>query len=157
MTNRAATVLRLPAVAAAVLLVSGCGVFSPVQTDKPYIPADGVPFTIPGLALRNLAVVTGTDADSGVLIGQIVNETGSAVEVAFGIQGGAQANAPTTVAAYSGDTISDSADQVELSGVPAPPGAMVTLTVTTREAGVNVVQVPVLLDDRFYSGLLAGS
>jgi hypothetical protein len=155
--NRAAAVLRLPAVAAAVLLVAGCGVFSPVQTDEPYIPADGVPFTIPGLALRNLAVVTGTDADSGVVIGQVVNETGSAVDVLFGIQGGAQASAPTTVAAYSGDTISDATEQVELPDVPAPPGAMVMLTVTTSQAGVNVVQVPVLLNDRFYSGLLAGS
>ena len=156
MTNRAAA-LRLPAIAAAALLASGCAVFSPVQTNVPYIPADGVPLTIPGLTLRNLAVVTGTDADTGVLIGQVVNETASAVDVTFGIQGGAQASAPTTVAAYSGDTISDSAEQVELPGVPAPPGAMVTLTVTTSEAGQNVVQVPVLLDDRYYSDLLAGS
>ena len=34
---------------------------------------------------------------------------------------------------------------------------MVTLTVTTAEAGQNVVQAPVLLDDRFYTGLYAGS
>lgn len=157
MTNRAANALRLPAAAAAALLVSGCAVFSPVQTDEPYIPADGVPLTIPGLTLRNLAVVTGTDAGTGVLIGQVVNETGSAVDVSFGIEGGGQASAPTTVAAYSGDTISDTSEQVELPGVPAPPGAMVTLTVTTAEAGQNVVQVPVLLDDRFYTGLLSGS
>jgi hypothetical protein len=156
-TNRAANALRLTAAAAAALLVSGCAVFSPVQTNEPYIPAEGVPLEIPGLALRNLAVVTGTDAASGVLVGQVVNESSSPVDVTFGIQGGAQAAEPTSVAAYSGETISDSAEQVELPGLPAPPGAMVTLTVTTAEAGLNVVLVPVLLDDRFYTGLLGGS
>ncbi len=153
MTNRAATALRLTAAAAASLLVSGCAVFSPVQTDEPYIPADGVPLDIQGLSLRNLAVVTTTAGGDGVLVGQVVNETSSAVDVLFGIQGGAPASAPTTVAAYSGDTISDSAEQVQLT-ISQPAGAMVMLTVTTREAGANVVNVPVLLDNRFYEGLV---
>jgi len=153
-TNRAATALRLPAAVAASLLVSGCAVFSPVQTNEPYVPADGVPLEIPGLSLRNLAVVTATDAGSGVLVGQVVNETSEAVDVSFGIQGGPTATGTTTVAAFSGDTISDDTEQVELPAVPAPPGAVVVLTVTTAEAGQNIVEVPVLLDNRFYTGLL---
>jgi len=156
-TNRAATALRLPAAAAASLLVSGCAVFSPVQTNEPYVPADGVPLEIPGLSLRNLAVVTATDAGSGVLVGQVVNETSAAVDVSFGIEGGATATGTTTVAAFSGDTISDATEQVELPDVPAPPGAVVVLTVTTTEAGQNVVEVPVLLDNRFYTGLLGAT
>ncbi len=155
-TNRAATVLRLFAASAAALLVSGCAVFSPVQTNEPYIPADGVPLTIPGLSLRNLAIVTGESGGTGVLIGQVVNESGKAVDVSFGIEGGASASGITTVAAYSGDTISDSASRVEIPSLPQPAGSMVTLTVTTAEAGQNVVKVPVLLDNRFYTGLLAG-
>lgn len=156
-TKRALSALRLPAAATAALLVSGCSVFSPVQTNEPYIPAEGVPLDIPGLSLRNLLVVTGTDSPTGVLVGQVVNETSSSVDVRFGIEGGQAATESTTVAAYSGDTISDSSEQVELPGVPAPPGAVVTLTVSTPEAGENVVVVPVLLDDRFYSDLVPAS
>jgi hypothetical protein len=156
-TNRAAHVLRLFAVAAAALLVSGCAVFSPVQTNEPYIPAEGVPLTIPGLSLRNLAIVTGETGGAGVLVGQVVNETDKAVDVSFGIQDGASASGTTTVAAYSGDTISDSTSRVELPSLPQPAGSMVVLTVTTSEAGQNVVRVPVLLDNRFYSDLVSSS
>jgi hypothetical protein len=156
-TNRAATALRLSAAAAASLLVSACGVFSPVQTDEPYIPADGVPLSIPGLELRNLAIVTATEGGPGVVVGQVVNDTGSSVDVTFGLQGGPSATGSSTVPAYSGDTITDSTEQVQLPSVPAKPGAMAWLTVTTTEAGENVVQVPVLLDNRFYTGLLGGA
>jgi hypothetical protein len=156
-TNRAATALRLSAVAAATLLASGCAVFSPVQTDEPYIPADGVPFNMPGLSLRNLAIVTGANGGPGVVVGQVVNESPKAVDVTFGIQGGAQASASTAVPANSGDTITDESRKVEISNVGVPAGSMVNLTITTAEAGQNVVLVPVLLDNRFYEGLLGGS
>ncbi len=151
--TRAAHALRLSAVAAASLLVSGCAVFSPIQTDQPYIPAEGVPLTIPGLSLRNLAIVTTPDGAKGIVIGQVVNETSAAVDVQFGIQGGSAASGSTAVPAYSGDTISDSTQQVEIPALAAKPGSVVDLTVTTREAGQNVVTVPVLLDNRFYSSL----
>jgi hypothetical protein len=153
-TNRAATVLRLAAVAAATLLASGCAVFSPVQTDEPYIPADGVRLTITGLELRNLAVVTTSEGGSGVVVGQVVNDGSSAVDVQFGVQGGSGSPASTAVPAHSGDTISDATRKVELSSLPAKAGQMVTLTVTTREAGENVVLVPVLLDQGIYEGLV---
>jgi hypothetical protein len=156
-TNRAATALRLTAVATASLAVSGCAVFSTVQTDEPYIPADGVPLNIPGLSLRNLAIVTGEADGPGVLIGQVVNESASAVDVQFGIQGGPEATGSTTVPAYSGDTLSGEVEQIEIPDVPAEPGGMVTLTVTTSEAGQNVVLIPVLLDNRYYTDLFGGT
>jgi hypothetical protein len=156
-TNRAVSALRLAAVAAVALIVSGCGVLAPVSTDEPYIPADGVPLSIPGLDLRNLGVVTSAEGGSGVLIGQLVNTTDSATSVSFGIQGGDAAATTVIVPANSGETISDASNQVTLDALPAPAGSMLMLTVTTREAGENVVQVPVLLDDGYYSGLVGGT
>ena len=156
-TNRAATALRLSAVAAATLLASGCAVFSPVQTDEPYIPAEGVPFNMPGLSLRNLAIVTGAAGGPGVVVGQVVNESSKAVDVSFGIQGGAQASTSTAVPANSGDTITDESRKVEIGSLPVPAGSMVNMTITTAEAGQNVVLVPVLLDNRFYEGLVGSS
>ena len=153
-TNRAVSPLRLTAAAATALVVSGCGVLAPVSTDEPYIPADGVPLTVPGLDLRNLAVVTSSEGGSGVVIGQLVNQTDSAVPVNFGIQGGETASTTKIVRANSGETISDDSSQVTLDALSAPAGSMVMLTVTTREAGENVVEVPVLVDDDYYTGLL---
>jgi hypothetical protein len=156
-TNRAVSALRLAAVAAVALIVSGCGVLAPVSTDEPYIPADGVPLSIPGMDLRNLGVVTSAEGGSGVLIGQLVNTTDTATSVSFGIQGGDAAATTVIVPANSGETISDASNQVTLDALPAPAGSMLILTVTTREAGENVVQVPVLLDDEYYSGLVGGT
>ncbi|NHA66655.1 hypothetical protein [Phycicoccus flavus] len=153
MTNRAATFLRLLGLAGATLVVSACGVFSPVQTDYPYIPADGVDLTMPGLDLRNLAVVTDAEGSAGVLVGQAVNEGAEAVEVTFALSGDAGGRgASTTVPAYSGSSLSETTP-VTLAAVPAAPGALVELSVTTAQAGRNVVEVPVLDRTSYYTSV----
>lgn len=154
-TNRATSALRLTALAASSALLAGCAVFSPVQTGESYIPADGVDVTIPGLALRNVAVVTAEKGGPGVVIGQAVNNGTSAVDVAFSLQGSSEEPVRTAVPASSGSAISDDTKKVELKAVPAAPGTMVTLVVTTQEAGQNIVSVPVLVDSNYYSGLVS--
>ncbi|PKW26635.1 hypothetical protein [Phycicoccus duodecadis] len=149
MTNRAASTLRLTGILGATLLASGCAVFSPVQTDYPYIPADGVRLTIPGLDLRNLVVVASEKGGQGVLVGQAVNETPDAVDVVFAV-GDAQTT-PTAVPALSGSSLGGNGSAVGVGAVPVAPGEMVELSVTTREAGRNVVRVPVLTPSRYYS------
>ncbi|NHI18604.1 hypothetical protein H9L10_00170 [Phycicoccus endophyticus] len=151
MTKRAASALRFAGIATAALLAAGCGVFSPAQTDYSYIPADGVDLTIPGLDLRNIAVVTDGEGEPGVLVGQAVNDSGDAVEVAFGLEG--TTGATTSVPAYSGEALSSPTSTVDLGAVPAAPGSLVELTVQTREAGQNVVSVPVLAAEGYYAGL----
>ncbi len=151
MTTRAASALRLAGLAAAALLASGCAVFSPVQTNDAYIPADGVPLTLPGLALRNLVVVADSKGGPGTVVGQAVNEGADALDVTFGVAGGTPVSA--TVPAYSEDALSANGSPVVLGAVPEAPGAMVQLTVATREAGQNVVLVPVLPSTRYYTGL----
>lgn len=154
MTNRAASALRASALAGAVLLASGCAVFSPVQTDYDYDAADGVPLTIQGLDLRDLAVVVPAKGGTGIVVGQAVNRSTSAVDVTFAVTG---APTPATVAvpANSGKTLSDAATSIEIPGIPAAPGEMVELTVTTDQAGANVVKVPVLPNTGYYSNLKA--
>ncbi len=156
-TNRAASVLRLTGLAVATLLAAGCGVFSPIQTDYPYIPADGVSLSVPGLDLRNLAVISDGAGSEGVLIGQAVNPGAEAVEVLFGVPGAdgslESAGGRTAVPAYSGAALSDATTAVGLGSVAAAPGEMTQLIVTTEEAGQNVVLVPVLPRDSYYSDL----
>ncbi|MBM6401501.1 hypothetical protein [Phycicoccus sonneratiae] len=151
MTTRAASALRFAGLAAAALLASGCAVFSPTQTDYPYIPADGVDLSMPGLELRNVAVVATAEGAPGVLVGQAVNEAADAVDVAFGLQD--EQGGTTSVPAYSGATLSTATTKLEVGSVPVAPGGMVQLTVTTQQAGQNVVLVPVLAPERYYADL----
>ena len=64
---------------------------------------------------------------------------------------------PSPCRRNSGKTLSDAAGGVEIPGIPVAPGAMVQMTVTTDEAGANVVQVPVLPNTGYYSDLTASS
>jgi hypothetical protein len=156
-TNRAASVLRASALAGTILLASGCAsAFSPVQTDYDYEAADGVPLSIVGLDLRDLAVVVPAKGGTGLVVGQAINRSTSAVDVTFAVEG---APTPATVAvpASSGKTLSDATNSVEIPGIPQAPGATVQMTVTTDEAGANVVTVPVLPNTGYYGDLSAAS
>jgi len=156
-TNRAASVLRVSALAGTILLASGCAsTFSPVQTSYASDAGDGVPLSIVGLDLRGLAVVVPAQGETGIVVGQAVNRSTSAVDVTFAVAG---APTPATVAvpASSGKTLSDAATGVEIPGIPVPPGAMVEMTVTTDEAGANVVNVPVLVNKGVYAGFTASA
>jgi hypothetical protein len=156
-TNRAASALRATALAGTVLLASGCAsAFSPVQTSYASDAGDGVPLTIVGLDLRGLAVVVPAKGETGIVVGQAVNRSTTAVDVTFAVAG---APTPATVAvpANSGRTLSDAATAVEIPGIPVAPGTMVQMTVTTAEAGANLVTVPVLVNRGFYADLKASS
>ena len=150
MTTRAASVLRATTLAAVGLLVAGCSSFSPIQTEYDYPAADGVRLSIDGLELRNLAVVAAEADGPGVVIGQAVNSSAAAVDVSFSL-GEAPTPVETTVPAGSGDSL----PEVEIQSVPAAPGDTVELTVSTPEAGQNVVRVPVLAPTGYYEGLVA--
>lgn len=140
---------------ATAVLLSGCAVFSPVQTSRPYVPADGVPLTIEGVQFENLVVVSPARGARGVLTGQAVNLTGGAVDVSVSIEGGI---APTafTLAPFAGDGITRMPTNVDLGPVPVIPGALVTLIMSTPTAGDNAVDVPVLPpgpDLAYYDGI----
>ncbi|MGL4176966.1 MAG: hypothetical protein ACRCSN_12905, partial [Dermatophilaceae bacterium] len=119
MTSCAAIAARGIALTGAALLLAGCAAFSPVQTTESYIPADGVPLSIPGLELRNLAIVAEAKGGPGVVVGQAVNDTASAVEVSFTV---GEDGTPVTsvVPAGAGGALSDGTDNVDLAGVPEP-------------------------------------
>ena len=156
-TNRAASLLRASALAGTILLASGCAsAFSPIQTAYDYDSADGVPLSLEGLDLRNLAVVVPAKGGTGILIGQAVNRDSAAVDVTFAVAG-APTPAMVAVPASSGKSLSDAATAVEIPGIPVAPGEMVQMTVTTDEAGANIVRVPVLANMGYYKDYTASS
>jgi len=156
-TNRAASVLRASALVGTLLLASGCAsAFSPIQTSYASDAGDGVPLSIVGLDLRGLAVVVPAKGGTGIVVGQAVNRSTSAVDVTFAVEG-APTPATTAVPASSGKTLSDPTAGVEIPGIPVAPGATVRMTVTTDEAGANVVTVPVLANRGPYAQFSAAA
>lgn len=67
------TPFRLSSVVSLIALtvvLSGCAVFSPVQTSRPYVQADGVALTIDDVEFENLVVVAPSRGARGVLTGR---------------------------------------------------------------------------------------
>ena len=152
------TVFRLSSVVSLIALtvvLSGCAAFSPVQTSRPYVQADGVAMDIDGVEFENLVVVAPSRGARGVLTGQAVNLTGRAVDVTVSLQGGTTP-ATFTLEPFAGDGITRMPTNVDLGPVPVIPGALVRLTVSTSASGGHEMNVPVLPpgpDLDYYGGI----
>jgi hypothetical protein len=143
---------RLLPVAAvgAALALSACQTQSPIQTDVPYVAADGVPVDLGAVQLRDLVVISGGKDKPGVLSAAVSNTSGQAQRIAFSLPQAqpVYAEAP----AYSERRLSD-ASQVQLPDVPVSPGDVVTLSVQSPSAPAVVVVVPVLSASGYYASL----
>jgi len=137
---------------AGVALLSGCQVMSPIQTNVPYQPADGVAVDLGEVQIRDLVVVSGAKGEVGTLSGMVVNQGNSPITITFA----AGATGPPTSAVAPADS------QTRLSGVegttPATlpaigvaPGGILKVTVSTPASGTSEVLVPVLLPDGYYA------
>ncbi len=140
------------ALASGSLLLSGCQVISPRQTDVMYDAGDGVSVDVGAVKVRNLLIVADKKDGPGVISAAIGNPTGQDQTVSFGFQGGA-APAQTTVPAYGEANVSMSGTKTQVTGVPGEPGTMVTLQVATASGGTAPVLVPVLPATGDYAAL----
>lgn len=130
--------------------LSGCQIFSPVQTSLPYQASDGVPVDLGEVQIHDLVVVSAAKGSPGNVVGQVVNTSGSAQTILFADGGSAKASAqvpPHTTERLAGGK------QVILPSMPVPPGAVISLQVATQASGVHIVQVPVLGPDLYYKTL----
>jgi hypothetical protein len=136
------------AAAACALAVAGC---APLITQRSYAPGDGVRVEV-GEQVRaeNLMVVTGAEGDPGVLLGAVTNVGDTPTDVSLVVAGGT-----TLLALDPGQTAllgAPDAPQgstvllrdVEIPAVPAPPGAVTDVELSTPESGSVTVAVPVL-------------
>lgn len=136
------------AVLGAALSLTACQALSPMQTDVPYAPADGVPVDLGSVQLRDLVVVSGGKDKAGVLSGSLSNNSDEAQRVAFALPNGQPvfAEAP----AHSTQRLSGST-QVKLPAVPVDAGGVVTLSIQSAGAPAAVVVVPVLAASGYYA------
>ncbi|PKW26219.1 hypothetical protein [Phycicoccus duodecadis] len=125
------------------LLLSGCSMWAPVQTSRPYVPADGLALSTPSVEFENLVVVVDDVHQVGVLVGQAVSSVTHPVDVTVSVDGG-EVSEPVTIPPDTGDGITSRRIPLRLGPVPAPPGALVHLEVVIEPGGRHVVDVPVL-------------
>lgn len=154
---RLALVKRLhPAVAAlgavgASVALSACSFFSPVQTEKAYNAADGVPVTSGPVAARDLLVVAERAGGPGTLAGSLLNTTDDASKVGFLTRAEAEAGGAATMAPLPGRA-QQNIKGVQFAKIPSAPGTMTDIYLVTP-AGRTMVSVPVLLPDGPYATL----
>ena len=119
--------------------LAGCGI-APSEIVS-YPASDGVDLTLGSLQADNLLVLTAAENDPGTLIGALTNNGDQAMTVHIGLPASPTA---VPVAAHSTTLIGPQHRAIDLTSVPAPPGALVELTVDSDVAGSASLQVPVL-------------
>ena len=139
--RRAASAPLVTALAVAVTL-SGCSATNQITTTLPYAASDGIRVEMEDLLFSNLLVLTAGEGEPGTLIGGITNRGDSDTDVSISLEG----EAGDPIAVDGGQTVLLSPDHetVDLDQVPAAPGSMVDLTLTSGSGGSRTVRVPVL-------------
>ncbi len=148
--------LRLAAATAAVagsLVLGGCSMLDPQQTNSNVQTADGVPVDLGSVQIRDLVIIASAKGGPGVLVGQVVNQGTTVTKVNFAGAGATSTSdvVSTDVPAHDSVTLSSSATEVTIPSVSAAPGGLMSLQVQTADHGVSSVQVPVLPPDHYYS------
>ena len=151
-------VSALVAGAAVVAVTAGCQVSSPVQTDVPYVPADGVPVDVGQLAIRDLLFV-GDGSGSAVISGSAINlgEESMTVKIApQAASGSSSAPSSSQISLGPREQVNLSTKGLQVSELTAKPGTLVPVTVTSSTGGSAVASVPVLPPETYYSTLTPG-
>jgi hypothetical protein len=134
----------------AALALAGCSTQSPVQTDEPYQPADGVPVDLGPVQVRDLVVISSGKGKPGVLSASLINTSDTEHRVAFALPESTPVFA--TAPPHSQHELSNGT-QLQLPSVPVVPGEVVVLTVQSPAAPTTVVTVPVLPPVGYYATL----
>src|SRR5699024_4760443 len=123
--------LRRPLIAVALavmVLISAC---TPPMTMNQYAAGDGTRGNLGSqIKVENMIVFTEAEGSEGTLVGGVVNLWSSSAEVNLTVEGLGEA---VTVTVDGGDTLLLGPEQesVVLPSVPAAPGAMVDIQVST--------------------------
>lgn len=127
----------------ALTLISGCALSNPVQTNVAYMPADGVSTDIGQLAIRDLLLVS-SGSGAAVLSGSARNAGSETLTVQLTPQGGAAPTGGSELELGPSEQVNLATKGLQLNGVEAKPGSLVTMAVTSSIGGTAVLRVPVL-------------
>ena len=143
---RAATGLAVAGLAAA-LTLTGCSATNQITTEQDYDSSDGVGERVGDIKVLNFLIVSEGKGEPGTLMGALDNRGSDDEVVKIALE-----DDSVTVPVPGGQTVllsapggnSDEDKDIVFESIPEPPGAVVPVVVTTRDAGSVTLQVPVL-------------
>lgn len=131
------------------LSLTGCGMITPVATQDPYDPSDGVSVTFEDVAVRNIMVITADTeygVDSGNLIFTAANTSTKPTQVTVAFENSAGSE-EIAVDIDAGQILALGVGKNEplpLTGIDTPAGAMMELVFSDASGQERTVKVPVL-------------
>lgn len=143
---RAATGLAVAGLAAA-LTLTGCSATNQMTTEKEYNASDGVGGHVGDIRAINFLVASEAKGDPGALLGALANSghDDETVTVSLGTDGQrVRVPAGQTVLLGAPGGNADADETIVFPTVPQPPGAVVTVTVATQNAGSINLEVPIV-------------
>lgn len=140
--RRPARHLTAALVAVAALALAGCSATNEITTLADYDASDGVGVELGDLDVANLLVLTAAEGSPGTVIGSVTNRGSDDIALVIGLADGE--GTELSVAAGSTVALSPEAEAVGLAAVPAAPGALVALLLTSDAGGSTSLEVPVL-------------
>lgn len=132
-----------------VLGMSGCGMITPVATEIKYDPSAGVSVTLGDVALRNILIITDTDAagdNDGSLVMTAIN-TGSSDAVVTVQYLSNSVRQTQTFDVAAGQSIAfgtQDTSPLQLPAINTPAGAMLSVYFQSGTADGHEILVPVL-------------
>lgn len=130
-------------VASLALLVAGCSATNPITTSENYAASDGVRVELGEAVLTNLLVLTAAEGSEGTVLGAVSNNGQDDLELTLTLEGSAD-EARIDLPAGATVLLGPDEEEVVLDSVPAPPGALVAVSVVSDRSGAVTVRVPVL-------------
>ncbi|WP_426594294.1 hypothetical protein ACPPVS_01975 [Cellulomonas sp. McL0617] len=143
---RAATGLAVAGLAAA-LTLTGCSATNQMTTEKEYNSSDGVGAHVGDIKAINFLIASAAKGEPGALLGALENSGSSDQSVTITLGTDDQsvhvpAGQTVLLGAPGGNTDTDTT--ITFDSIPEPPGAVVPVTVATRDAGSVSLDVPVV-------------
>lgn len=137
------------------VVTSGCNLASPVA-EANYAASDGTNVELGNVRLNNFLVVAEAKGKPGVVVGAVSTDGTTPVRVRISVLNGQTSLGETTVTAEPGKLASlasgEGGSAFQLSDLPVPPGANLTLRAAT-DAGGKEVTLPVLAATGHYESI----
>lgn len=130
------------------MTLSACQLASPMTTDEPYDPADGVSVDLGEVQVRDLLVVSEGNGSSGAVSGLVVNRGSEPVTVQLTTQADGPLEPPVEVGPSQTARLDgkggDGGAAVQLPAVEGAPGGTLAIQVGVQGGDATQVTVPVL-------------
>ena len=138
---------RPTAVAAVVLALglTGCSATNPVTTYLDYSPSDGIDIGVGDVSAEGVFVLSSGEGEPGTLLGAVTNRGVEDAAVVITMAGSDEILLSVELGREETVVFGPRQDEtVDIESVPAPPGALVPVTVTSDRGGAATGRVPVL-------------